>query len=337
MDIQRHDIAIQRVGTGAELPRLLEELGVPTEAVFDGSGIDPASLQPDTRVPFAALIDLIERAATLSGFPDFGLRLGLRFRMELHGPVGALMASAPTLGAALEDFETWQRGYSSGAITFVHPWGDDIALGYALCAGTLTPSPQFYHCVLGIAVRMIEELTGGAVRPVEGHVSCRASPSVQRLLKFPVRSNQPRTCLVLPGAARAFPLPGYRPAARAELSSRIAQMMQPFAPTEAARVRAALRKRLMFDRARMAEVADELGLHPRTLRRRLANEETTFEHLRDEVRFALACELLALTDMDVGEIAATLAYASPGVFSEGFRRVRGTSPTDWRRQRSAPA
>lgn len=337
MDDQRHGIAIQRVGVGAELPALLDELGLPRKAVFDGSGLDPATLSPDDRVPFAVLIDLIERGARASGRPDFGLRLGLRFRMDLHGPVGELMSSAPTLGAALGDFQTWQRGYSSGAVAFVHPWGDDIALGYALCAGALTPSPQFYHCVLGIALRMIEELTGGAVKPLEAHLSCRASASLKRLLKVPVRSNQPRTCLVLPGEARAFPLPGFRPAARAEISDRIAQLMQPYAPSEATRVRGALRKRLVFDSARMADVADELGLHPRTLRRRLAGEGTTFEHLRDEVRFAVACELLTLTDMDVGEIAATLAFASPGVLSEGFRRVRGTSPSDWRRRSSAPA
>jgi AraC-like DNA-binding protein len=340
MDLLRQDIAIQRANVLAELPKLLDDLGIPPALVFDGSGLEPASLTPESRVPLAALLDIFERAAAVSGRPDLGLLLGLRFRMAHHGAIGALMASAPTLGAALDDFQRWQRGYSSGAIVYVHPWGEDIAFGYALCAGPLSPSLQFYHCIVGIALRMVEELTGGGVRPVEVHLNCRVpaeASRVARMVRVPLRHDQPRTCVILPGAARDLPLPGFDPRRRAEIAGRIAAVLEPYEPSTATRVRGALRKRLMFDSASMEEVAGELQAHPRTLRRRLADEGTTFGQLRDEVRFSVACELLTLTDLDVGEIAATLAYASPGVFSDSFRRVQGTSPTDWRRQRQAPA
>jgi AraC-like DNA-binding protein len=80
----------------------------------------------------------------------------------------------------------------------------------------------------------------------------------------------------------------------------------------------------------MEAVAAALGLHPRTLRRRLGENGQVFEALRDEVRLATALELLELTDLPVGEIAASLSYASPGVFAEAFRRMRGLSPRDWR-------
>jgi AraC-like DNA-binding protein len=271
----------------------------------------------------------------VSGRADIGLLLGLRFRMDMHGPIGALMATAPTLGVALDDFQRWQRGYSSGAIVYAHPWGEEIALGYALCAGSLLPSMQFYHCILGIALRMVEELTGGAVRPVEAHLCCRMPPTgprLSRLVTVPLRYDQPRTCVILPGASRDFPLPGHDPARRAEIAGRIAAVMEPYTPSTSARARGALRKRLMFDSAVMADVAGEMQMHPRTLRRHLADEGTTFEHLRDDVRLSVARELLTLTDLDVGEIAAALAFASPSVFSDSFRRVQGTSPSVWRRQ-----
>jgi AraC-like DNA-binding protein len=333
MDILRRDIAIQRAGVAAEIPGLLRDLGVPAEAVFGGTGIDPSLLTPDARIPLDTLIALVERAARVSAVPDFGLRLGLRFRMEFHGPIGALMVSAPTLGVAMTDFVTWQRGYSSGAITYVHPWGDDVALGFALCAGTLTASAHFYDAILGVALRMVEELTGGRVRPVEAHL-CHRAPAAHTLRagRVPLRYDQPRTCVILPGASRDFPLPGHDPARRAEIAGRIAAVMEPYTPSTSARVRGALRKRLMFDSAVMADVAGEMQMHPRTLRRHLADEGTTFEHLRDDVRLSVARELLTLTDLDVGEIAAALAFASPGVFSDSFRRVQGTSPSVWRRQ-----
>jgi AraC-like DNA-binding protein len=340
LDILRQDVAIQRANVVVELPALLDDLGIPRDAVFDGSGLDPSLITAESRVPLAAILHLLERAATVSGRADIGLLLGLRFRMDMHGPIGALMATAPTLGVALDDFQRWQRGYSSGAIVYAHPWGEEIALGYALCAGSLLPSMQFYHCILGIALRMVEELTGGAVRPVEAHLCCRMPPTgprLSRLVTVPIRYDQPRNCVLLPSDARNFPLPGHDPVRRGVIAGRIAGLMKPFAPTTATLVRGALRKRLMFDRATMPLVAAELGMHPRTLRRHLADEGTTFERLRDEVRFAVACELLRLTNLDLGEIAHVLAYASPGVFSDSFRRMQGTSPTEWRRQRQATA
>jgi hypothetical protein len=90
---------------------------------------------------------LLERATTITGASDLGLRLGLRFRLEHHGMLGALMATTPTLGDALLDFQTSQPGYSSGAIIYVHDWGDDVAFGYAACSGTVTASAQLYQCI----------------------------------------------------------------------------------------------------------------------------------------------------------------------------------------------
>jgi AraC-like DNA-binding protein len=74
-----------------------------------------------------------------------------------------------------------------------------------------------------------------------------------------------------------------------------------------------------------------LGLHPRTLRRRLREEGQTFERLRDGVRFAVARELLVLTDIPAADVGAFLGFETPGVFSRAFRRWSGTSPSRWGR------
>jgi AraC-like DNA-binding protein len=81
----------------------------------------------------------------------------------------------------------------------------------------------------------------------------------------------------------------------------------------------------------MDGMARSLGLVPRTLRRQLSAEGTVFETIRDDVRFNAARELLALTDLPVGEIADALAFASHSAFGQAFRRWSGSSPTAWRR------
>jgi AraC-like DNA-binding protein len=147
----------------------------------------------------------------------------------------------------------------------------------------------------------------------------------------PVRFDEPLTCLYLTAEALAQPLPGRNDARHQRLAGEIAAVMARQAqPDTGTRARGALRKLLLAGKPTMEAVAGELSLHPRTLRRRLKDDGLVFEALRDEVRLASALELLELTDLPVGEVAATLSYASPEVFAEAFRRMRGVSPREWR-------
>ena len=58
-------------------------------------------------------------------------------------------------------------------------------------------------------------------------------------------------------------------------------------------------------------MAQQLQRHPRSLRRQLAAEGVVFEALKDEVRYRMARELLALTRLASADIAVSLGYASP--------------------------
>ena len=85
----------------------------------------------------------------------------------------------------------------------------------------------------------------------------------------------------------------------------------------------------------MQTVADELHVDPRTLRRRLAGEGTSFRALLDEVRRGLAVELLE-QDIPVEQIAKRLGYAETGSFTHAFKRWEGLAPSRFRRSLSNP-
>jgi len=86
----------------------------------------------------------------------------------------------------------------------------------------------------------------------------------------------------------------------------------------------------------MQNVADELHIDPRTLRRRLAGEGTSFRSLLDEVRRALAIELLE-QDIPVEQIAERLGYAETGNFTHAFIRWEGMAPSRFRSTQTRPA
>lgn len=80
----------------------------------------------------------------------------------------------------------------------------------------------------------------------------------------------------------------------------------------------------------LTDVATTLNMSPRTLRRRLANEDTTLRQLVDEVRAALAAELVTGGRLTIAEIARRLGYVEVSSFSQAFRRWYGVSPRAFR-------
>ena len=75
---------------------------------------------------------------------------------------------------------------------------------------------------------------------------------------------------------------------------------------------------------------------PRTLHRHLAAEGASFRQLLDEVRQALAEEMLAHR-MTVDEVAERLGYSEASSFVHAFKRWKGISPRTYRQRTTEEA
>lgn len=93
-----------------------------------------------------------------------------------------------------------------------------------------------------------------------------------------------------------------------------------------------VRSRLLHNPARhpsMQQIADELHVDPRTLRRKLASEGTSFRSLDEEVRRQLAIRMLE-EHQPVEVIAERLGYAETASFTHAFTRWEGMAPSRFR-------
>ncbi|ACL57397.1 helix-turn-helix domain-containing protein [Methylobacterium nodulans] len=79
------------------------------------------------------------------------------------------------------------------------------------------------------------------------------------------------------------------------------------------------------------QVAQQMGIHRRTLSRRLKSEGTSFTQIVDEAQLGIAKRLLADTTMSMAEISAALKFSEPAAFTHAFRRWTGTTPSAWRK------
>lgn len=78
-------------------------------------------------------------------------------------------------------------------------------------------------------------------------------------------------------------------------------------------------------------VSRELGLSPRSLRRRLTDEGHSLSGLLEEARCRRAREELQICDESIDAIAERLGYADTSSFHRAFKRWTGQTPFDYRK------
>ncbi len=80
----------------------------------------------------------------------------------------------------------------------------------------------------------------------------------------------------------------------------------------------------------MPEVARILGTSVRTMQRRLGEEGTSFQQVRDEVRKELAARYTRDRSMALGDIAFLLGFSTEASFHQAFKRWFGQTPGAFR-------
>jgi len=78
------------------------------------------------------------------------------------------------------------------------------------------------------------------------------------------------------------------------------------------------------------EVASQLGMGTRTLQRRLAERNRTFQSLVDEARRELAGRLISKSEYSLAEIAFITGFSEQSSFTRAFKRWNGQTPREFR-------
>lgn len=83
--------------------------------------------------------------------------------------------------------------------------------------------------------------------------------------------------------------------------------------------------------ANFETIAAQLNLHPRTLRRKLKLEHTTYAQILQKFQCHRAEGLLKQSDLDLNDIADQLGYSELSAFSRAFKQWTGMSPHQYRK------
>jgi len=322
----------QRVAGLVELPQLIRQLGGDPEAVLLEAGLERSALDnPDSRIPYAAFVRVLDRAARSTGCEHIGLLAGRLYGLSHLGLVGELVRNSPTVGGALEALTVFQHLNSEGGLAFLLNRGDYVDLGYVPYRAGSAGVAQVCDAALAAAMNIMLELCGPAWKPYEvflPHARPRDVAQHRAFFKVVPRFDAESSVLRFPARDLARKVPGADP----ETRHRCEQLARGAgAPEFMQQVYRGLRRLMLENRHSGDDLAQTLLMHRRTLNRRLKAEGTTFQRVLDEVRFEIAQDLLSNSNVHLDDIAATLGYAAVTPFMRTFRRWSGTTPGQWRR------
>lgn len=333
----RHPVYATRV-----LCEVANERGVPTRDVLAGTAIEPADLDDPNAVVsgFDEIVAVRRLLARLADDTGVGIDVGSRFTLTHFGLFGFAVMSCGTLR---ELFSIAMRYF---ALTTLHidltlfETADDCLV--ELDAGHLPADVRGFFIERDIAG--IITITMTFMLPVAEKYADQVSAELavdEELLRplldlVPVHDvafGRAHNRLHFPRAMFDEPLPQ---ADRHTLEMCMAQCDVLMQRSEQRRgITALVRTKLFRDSGlfpTLPDIADELDIHPRTLRRRLAEEGTSFRALLNEARSTVAVDLLRNVGLTVEEVSTRLGYTEVSTFSHAFKRWYGVAPSTYSRQ-----
>ncbi|AYF75873.1 AraC family transcriptional regulator [Nocardia yunnanensis] len=319
---------------GAAALRLLVEVGgdhgLSAADCLRGTGLRDADLhQPSCQCEAGHEItvarNLIRR---LGDRPGLGTEAGARYTFGTLGIWGyALMSSA-----RVRDVVRLSVRYADLCFAFVRPvvhqHPGELAV---VCDDSEIPSDVrefFVERELTKVARLLPVALGrhSRLRIETALTGARAQAVRDHAGRIEVRGELSCHRVVLDNEILDSPLPQADPITARELERQCARLLEFRRGRRgtAAHVRSLLLAEL--DGApTMAAIAALLHLDPRTLRRRLRAEGTSFRELADEVHAAMAEELLR-AGLTVSETAFRLGYHDAAGFTRAYRRWNGRTP-----------
>jgi len=327
----------QRV-TGSYLQPLLDAAaarGVAPADLARAAGLAPERLAPlPDSLSAPDYIRLLDAGADLAGDPHFGLHVGECVKLGTYSVYGLVLLACRDIGQALEQtmrYEALAHDLGRSQVTV-----SGATARYEWISHYPTASRHLVESVFA-GIQTFGRWLAGGVLPVAqvsfAHAGDAGMDEYERVFGSRPVFDAPANCGEFDAALLALPVPNADISLYPVLqqhAERLLGQREPGAPAIVAQVRAAIIRNLAHDRVRLASIAQELDLSPRTLQRKLSEAGASFQGVLDGARYALAQDYLRQPGLSLADIAFLLGYQEQSAFTHAFKEWSGTNPGAWR-------
>ena len=299
--------------------------------------IEPA--QQDEYVSLSNFVRVIEQAASEANTPHLGWLIGGKCNYLSRGILGRAVLGSKTLGVGLH----WLCRFYPLIQDATHvklEVNDGLArLSYKILDPKIWPREQDALYTLSIFTNFLKAAAGDILMTSRIYLEAPKSQynsELQRHLHIPITFGASANEIIFPAKFLQKPLAKNNPVTHAEIS----QLTRIYSEKNrkmkiSDRVKYVIYTAILETQVSQEYVAKELGLSPRTLRRKLSAEALSYQHLLDDCRMDIASrELTASRHISLSQMALRLGYSDHSTFSRAFARWFGTSPRTFRAEMS---
>lgn len=320
-----------------QLAAELRDQGHPAKRMLAALGIDHRGIEVDgARIPFALHAAFFEAAAQRTGDPCCGLRFGQTRDVRDAGLLGYVGLSSPTILDGLKNLARYRRVFSDASEIDVDRLETHGRVTWWFHGVSGEPARQCIEFAASNLIRAIRSGAGRRVAPMSltfAHVRDEQTAAFDDYFGCPVAFGAPANTVEFRLSDLALPLSTADNRLLKVLRSCCEDMLarSPVrAPSLVERIERLVADRLTNGEAMLATVAAELGLSPRTLSRRLAEQGTSFHAIVEEIRRELATRYLRQSRLSLTEVAFLLGYGEVSTFNHAFKRWTGSTPAAYR-------
>jgi AraC-like DNA-binding protein len=331
-----HASGSARIGAIWHLPDVLRELGVDPGEALEAAGVRTDLFDDrENRIEYPDFGRLLLACERLSGCDHFAFLVSQRTRLADFGLVAQFALCSQTAGEALRKFAFNFSLHNNAAILGLVTSGHYARLVYAIIEQGMRDTRPFQLGAVTMALNVLRELCGPGFQPVAATFASRGPTDLRPIHGFfraPVRFDSEASAVIFERRWLDQPLPPVDPQTRKQAEAAVNTQRDLLMSHLPATVRRLLRKHLLLGQCSMDDVADQLGMHRRTLDRQLQRYGMHYSELLESVQTDVAQQLLRDTDMQVRQVAESLDFSSAANFATAFRRWTGMSPSEYRRQ-----
>lgn len=288
----------------------------------------------DARIPLAEWILLLQAIAAVDQRPALGLYIGEHIQPRHAGIMGYIGLSCDSLGEAFMRFERFHRLVYDGnpAVMSIH--GDVVSLSWGIEHGL--PGQLADETAIAAFATIVRRLVNQKLMPTAINFVNPAPADTSAYANFfgcPVTFGGTLTCVTFPVRHLMLPIAHSDPGLRTLLENQAEALLRALPSHQGFQtgLKAALVRSLHEGTPTLEHVAQRLAMSPRTLQRRLAELDISFQPLLDRTRAELARGYLLEGNLTLAEIALLLGYSEQSAFNRAFKRWTGQTPTALRK------
>jgi len=313
---------------------------------LEGKGLDISPLHAsveskrmhieDKRIDAHDFQALMQQAVVLSGDSLLGLHVGELIKPGYYGPLGYMAMSCKTLGGALQKHLQYQQLVSNHGRVELETGNQQICVIW---------HPQIAHVdrhvvenIFSAWVCFARWICGRNIVPNEvlfQHVSSGDPAEYRRVFGCPVKFEQrvnaislPRDYIDQPLVQADIELMRHFEDKAAQLIEKLQQEEDPFLQ----QLKIWMTQALLQDTLSLASAAQQFGVTPRSLQRKLAQKQQSYKSMLDTIRKELAQQHVCSDSSNLSELSFLLGFADQPALQRAFKRWTGMTPGQYRKR-----